>query len=137
MCRACWEDQIERIINAATALLEKIQLVAIIDPIIDKELGPYITELEGVLMADAYTDAHKFKKEPRVSQIDLLADYIMSEIPGEPSQDEGAGDCAVRLLKKYRRALEAIMQNLGEPGPEYFANVVHAYNVAKNTLDND
>ncbi len=34
-------------------------------------------------------------------QINLLADYIMAEIPGEPSQDEGAGDTAIRLLKAY------------------------------------
>ncbi len=39
------------------------------------------------------------------SQIDLLADYIMAEIPGEPSADEGAGETAVRLLKDYRRRL--------------------------------
>ena len=26
----------------------------------------------------------------------------MAEIPGEPSQSEGAGDCAIRLLKQYR-----------------------------------
>lgn len=33
------------------------------------------------------------------SQIDLLADYIMQNIEGEPSRSEGAGDCATRLLK--------------------------------------
>lgn len=68
-------------------------------------------------------------------QLTILASYIMSEIPGEPSQDEGAGNCAVRLLKKYRRALEAVMLDLGDPGPEYFANVIHAYNVAKENLE--
>lgn len=36
------------------------------------------------------------------SQIDSLADYIMGEIPGEPSEDQGAGDTAIRLLKNYR-----------------------------------
>ena len=39
------------------------------------------------------------------SQIDLLADYIMAEVPGEPSRDEGAGETAVRLLKEYRTRL--------------------------------
>lgn len=39
------------------------------------------------------------------SQIDLLADYIMAEIPGEPSASEGAGDTAIRLLKAYRKLL--------------------------------
>ncbi len=35
----------------------------------------------------------------------IVADYIMANVPGEPSRDEGAGTCAVRLLKKYRAAL--------------------------------
>ena len=68
-------------------------------------------------------------------QITILANYIMQEIPGEPNQSEGAGDCAVRLLKKYRWALEAVMRDLGDPGPEYFKNVAHAYNVAKENLE--
>jgi len=38
------------------------------------------------------------------SQIEILANYIMFEVPGEPSQDEGAGECAVRIIKKLRRA---------------------------------
>lgn len=31
-------------------------------------------------------------------QIDRLATFIMDNLPGEPSQDEGAVDCAIRLL---------------------------------------
>ena len=31
-------------------------------------------------------------------QLARLADYIMTEIPGEPSQSEGAVDTAIRLL---------------------------------------
>lgn len=42
------------------------------------------------------------------SQIDLLAEYIMNEIPGEPSQSEGAGDTAIRLLKQYRAKLQGV-----------------------------
>jgi len=38
-------------------------------------------------------------------QIEVIANYIMAEIPGEPSRSEGAGDTAVRLLKEYRRIL--------------------------------
>ena len=44
----------------------------------------------------------------KVTQINLLADYIMAEIPGEPSADEGAGDTAIRLLKKYRVSLDIV-----------------------------
>lgn len=32
-------------------------------------------------------------------QIEKLADFIMNEIPGEPSQSEGAVDTAIRLLR--------------------------------------
>ena len=33
------------------------------------------------------------------SQVGRLADFISSEIPGEPSQSEGAIDTAIRLLR--------------------------------------
>ena len=32
-------------------------------------------------------------------QVQRLANFIMENIPGEPSQDEGAVDCAIRLLR--------------------------------------
>ena len=37
--------------------------------------------------------------EPPEDQIDRLARFIMDEIPGEPSQSEGAVDTAIRLLR--------------------------------------
>lgn len=33
-------------------------------------------------------------------QIDDLANFIMHEVEGEPSQSEGAVECAIRLLRK-------------------------------------
>ena len=63
-------------------------------------------------------------------QTELLANYIMSDVPGEPSQDEGAGDTAVRLLKRYRAALTKIKQELGVPDENYPAPVANAYNIA-------
>lgn len=40
-------------------------------------------------------------------QTKIIADYIMASVPEEPSRgEEGAGDCAVRLLKNYRAALD-------------------------------
>ncbi len=33
-------------------------------------------------------------------QIEKLANFIMSEIPGEPSQSEGAIDCAIRIMRE-------------------------------------
>ena len=67
-------------------------------------------------------------------QIKILADYIMAEIPGEPSRSEGAGDTAVRLLKQYRDAFVEIMNELGMPGEGYPTPVVNAYEVAVSAL---
>jgi len=33
------------------------------------------------------------------SQIDRLARFIMEEVPGEPSQSEGAVDTAIRIMR--------------------------------------
>ena len=44
-----------------------------------------------------------------------LADYIGGNIPGEPSNSEGACDVAVRLLKKYRFALSGIKNRMNYP----------------------
>lgn len=41
----------------------------------------------------------KVENEEPEKQIDRLANFIMAEIPGEPSQSEGAIDTAIRLLK--------------------------------------
>ena len=43
------------------------------------------------------------KVDTAEEQIDRLANFIMSEVPGEPSQSEGAVDCAIRII---RRAVE-------------------------------
>ena len=41
--------------------------------------------------------------EPEVnSQIDKLANFIMSEVEGEPSQNQGAADTAIRIIKSYQ-----------------------------------
>lgn len=67
-------------------------------------------------------------------QTKLVADYIMANVPGEPSRDEGAGTCAVRLLDKYRIALGRIMSELGVPNENYPAPVANAYQIAKSAL---
>lgn len=68
------------------------------------------------------------------NQIQLLADYIMAEIPGEPGLSQGAGDVAVRLLKHYRNVLDQIMHELGVPQPDYPAPVANAYYLAEAAL---
>ena len=45
-----------------------------------------------------------------MEQIDKLANFIMSEVEGEPSQNEGAGDTAIRIIKQ----LEAENKELKE-----------------------
>lgn len=69
-------------------------------------------------------------------QTKIIADYIMANVPGEPSRDEGAGDCAVRLLDTYRTILKQIMDELGVPGANYPAPVANAYGLAKCALEN-
>lgn len=68
-------------------------------------------------------------------QTELVANYIMRYVPGEPSYDEGAGDCAVRLLKKYRATLVKIMSELGTPDESYPAPVANAYELARHALE--
>ena len=67
-------------------------------------------------------------------QIAVVANYIMAQIPGEPSRSEGAGDCAIRLLKEYRDALRAIRAQLSEPHLDDPPHVVSAYEIAKAAL---
>lgn len=64
----------------------------------------------------------------------LLANYIMAEVSGEPSRSEGAGECAVRLMGKYRDALAEIMRELGVPDASYPAPVRNAYEIAWQAL---
>ena len=67
-------------------------------------------------------------------QIEVVANYIMAHVPGEPSRSEGAGDCAVRLLTTYRAALVQIMRELGVPNAGYPSSVANAYEIAWLTL---
>ncbi len=44
------------------------------------------------------------------TQIDLLADYIIAEVPGEPSQNEGAGNTAIRIITTLKAQLERLQK---------------------------
>jgi len=39
-------------------------------------------------------------------QIDDLASYIMDHVPGEPSQNEGAVYCAIRVMEKQAEEIK-------------------------------
>jgi len=70
-----------------------------------------------------------------MKEIDLLANYIMSEIEGEPSQSEGAGMTAVRLLREYRSAMEQALLELGVPNEDYPAPVANAVEILRRAYD--
>jgi hypothetical protein len=38
-------------------------------------------------------------RETAIQQIDRLATFIMDEVPGEPSQSQGAVDTAIRIIR--------------------------------------
>lgn len=42
-----------------------------------------------------------YDNEPLELQVERLAQFILDNIPGEPSQNEGAIDVAIRLLGKH------------------------------------
>ncbi len=57
-------------------------------------------------------------------QIDILADFIMANIEGEPSKREGAGDCAIRIIINLQSQLEdsrwvPVAERLPENGKDY------------------
>ncbi len=43
-----------------------------------------------------------------MSEIDKLADFIMKEIDCEPSRSEGAGECAIRIIKKLQARIAGL-----------------------------
>jgi len=73
---------------------------------------------------------------PAERQTEILANYIMGNIPDEPCESEGAGECAVRLLIKYREALNRIANELSfhDPDEDYPAPVVNACGIARKAL---
>lgn len=48
------------------------------------------------------------------SEIKALADFIMAEVEGEP-QSGGAGTTAIRIIKRYKAALEVLAKLGNEP----------------------
>ena len=52
-------------------------------------------------------DANTFLKDLR-NQIDELANFIMKEISGEPSQNEGAVECSIRIMKEQKKEIKRL-----------------------------
>jgi hypothetical protein len=64
--------------------------------------------------------------EKLVEQIDRLAEFIMAMVPGEPSLSEGAVDCAIRVMRKWRYAIEDALKEIGVPTDAYPAPIANA-----------
>lgn len=54
-------------------------------------------------LRDIHLPREQARREDLSAQIKRLADFIMAEIPGEPSEDQGAVDTAIRILKRMKR----------------------------------
>lgn len=52
-------------------------------------------------------------EDPYRTQIDLLAQFIIDEVYGEPSQSEGVGETAIRLLKVLSRTADRLSEEMG------------------------
>jgi hypothetical protein len=65
--------------------------------------GEEILRLQREALANAASGLGDFRPIPESleAQVKRLADVIMHEVPGEPSQNEGAIDCAIRLLRTH------------------------------------
>ena len=62
-----------------------------------------------------------------MEQIDIFANFIMNEIDGEPSRSEGAGDCAIRIIRQLEIKLEnaEVAQSNAEVIVNVLENVLH------------
>jgi len=68
------------------------------------------------------------------SEQEKLAGFIQETCPREITEG-GAGTVAIKVIKKYRKALDDIMHELGVPQPGYPSPVVNAYEIARVALD--
>ncbi len=58
-------------------------------------------------------------------QIDKLAKFIMEEVDDEPSQDEGAVDTAIRIIREQNRKLRIMKNVLGDEDYDILCNTVN------------
>lgn len=68
-------------------------------------------------LADSIEDLVKnhprdLKRNIYKNQINKLADFIMNEVEGEPSQDEGVVDCAIRIIKEAKNDKRREAENI-------------------------
>src|SRR5699024_4726839 len=75
--------------------------------------------------------------EPEVnSQIDKLANFIMSEVEGEPSQNQGAVDTAIRIIKSYQNQETLSQEWLDENKSSWTKLKIDGYYIPVEKLQN-
>ena len=68
-------------------------------------------------------------------QIDKLANFIMAEVEGEPSESEGAGDTAIRIIRALQEKVESrqddvnLWQCMKEAGIDNVEVYSHGYDI--------
>ncbi len=72
---------------------------------IDSETGNFVMDEDSGEPLEGTFEAWVLFEQPvdlmRKSQLDRLAAFIIEHVPGEPSEDEGAVDTAIRLLRNH------------------------------------
>ena len=75
--------------------------------------------------------------EPEVnSQIDKLANFIMSEVEGEPSQNQGAVDTAMRIIKSHQNQETLSQEWLDENKSSWTKLKIDGYYIPVEKLQN-
>lgn len=73
-------------------------------------------------------------------QIERLAAFIMAEMPGEPSKNEGAVDTAIRLMGEWKDRAEKLwsiaddidtMSDVAKGNDKLYRNLVHKAHVKR------
>lgn len=73
------------------------------------------------------------ERDLREDQIDELANFIMAEVPGEPSRSEGAVECAIRIIREVRAERDRLAGEVAE----YSSVLLSAARFVEALADND
>ena len=76
-------------------IIEKIKYLA-------REVSQQLSHEEILELRDVLREIDQLDKSEADGQLDKLANFIMSEVEGEPSQNQGVVDAAIRIIKSYQ-----------------------------------
>jgi hypothetical protein len=77
-----------------------------------------------------YAHAQEDKVKQQAEQIDSLANFIMANVDGEPSQSEGAVECAIRIIKQQaerEKQFNAMAACIVDTNKDYVAYEGHGF----------